>query len=285
MNRMKYFYCTIILIQSLISGFSQSPFPTVKNIDAFINSVTCIVMDNNPFSGYNIYIKDAIVNHWKLTEYKFIDSEQFIEARKDSSLSFLLLTKINFEKDKEMAEYNFLNLLMGGDYLTITDMPEFASVPLSYSGVDENRYVYKLGLIVSFLQDHVRFMVDNSDKKTLQDLRFYNKYVPQIKNYTLLIAEGDLTPEVNTIEKIKEIYPYEMEIVSHSRIEKAITDKEENVVFLHKVGPEETSFNARCYKVIMGAADGKIYFSNFHNINTKRPEGFLERDFKRIARF
>ena len=282
---MKKFVLTILFFLLLFSGFSQSPFPTRENMDAFLNSKTLVVLDNSSFLGYNIYIKKAVQEYWKITDYDFVDYKELEKRRYDSTYSFLMLTKISIEKDKEEAYYNFLNLLLGGNAETITDMPEFGSVPLSYTDVDEKKYIYKLGLIVQFLQDHVKFIEQNIDMTALGNLKYYNKNIPLIKDKVLLIAEGDLTAEVDSMDKIKEIYPYEIKIVPHAEIEKAIDNRDENIVFLHKVGPEGTNINARCYKIIIGANDGKFYFFNFHTINNKRPDGFLARDFKRIARF
>jgi hypothetical protein len=67
-------------------------------------------------------------------------------------------------------------------------------------------------------------------------------------------------------------------------IEQAIKDRDEDVVFLHKVGPEGTKMDARCYNVIIGAADANFYYFDYHKISDKSPDGFLESDFKSLVK-
>jgi hypothetical protein len=55
-------------------------------------------------------------------------------------------------------------------------------------------------------------------------------------------------------------------------------------VFLHKVGPEGTKMDARCYNVIIGAADANFYYFDYHKISDKSPDGFLESDFKSLVK-
>jgi len=54
-------------------------------------------------------------------------------------------------------------------------------------------------------------------------------------------------------------------------------------VFLHKVGPEGTRLIARCYKILIGAADSKFYYFDYHKISDEKPDGFLLSDFKKTG--
>jgi hypothetical protein len=72
--------------------------------------------------------------------------------------------------------------------------------------------------------------------------------------------------------------------VTKEEIEQAIKDRRDDIVFLHKVGPEGTKMNARCYKIIIGAGDANFYYFDYHKITDKNPDGFLASDFKKLAR-
>ena len=66
------------------------------------------------------------------------------------------------------------------------------------------------------------------------------------------------------------------------RIEKAIAEKNPNVVYLHKVGPEGGRLQARCYKVVLGAGDDQIYYFDYHTVSKSEGDGLLDSDFKKM---
>ena len=115
-------------------------------------------------------------------------------------------------------------------------------------------------------------------------LQYYNDNIKEIKDKTLYLLEDELAPDVNSTARIKKIYPYKFKIVNKDEITDAIKKRDENVVFLHKVGPEGTKVNARCYKIIIGAADANFYYFDYHKISNKKPDGFLADDFKKLAK-
>ena len=85
-----------------------------------------------------------------------------------------------------------------------------------------------------------------------------------------------------TLKKIQKIYPFDVKIVTKSQVEEAINRYDDDVVLLHKVGPESQNRKARCWKVLIGASDAKLYYFDYHMINDKKPDGFLARDLKKI---
>ncbi len=56
----------------------------------------------------------------------------------------------------------------------------------------------------------------------------------------------------NTEEKIQEVYPHPFKLVKMADIEKAIEERNNDVIFLHLVGPAGTGPDARCYKILKG---------------------------------
>ncbi len=42
--------------------------------------------------------------------------------------------------------------------------------------------------------------------------------------------------------------------------------------------------DARCYNVIIGAADANFYYFDYHKISDKNPDGFLASDFKNLVK-
>lgn len=279
---MKKAYLLLLCCFLSLSAFSQAPFPTERDMELFKKSKTLVVLEPVLFSDFNIYIKDAVKENWKITPFEFIEFKEFEEKRVDSSYSFLLLTQTSFERDKSNVHYNFLNLLLGADVKVINEMPELCSFPLSYSEVEEPRYPARLAIILSFLQDHVNMIAGNLESSGLKNLSYYNKYSNQVKDKILLVTSADLAGEVNTLKKIQATYPHEVRLVSEDEVVAAIESKAPNTVIVHKVGPEGTNKSGWCYKAIFGTDDAKLYFYDNHTVSDKRPDGLLERDFKRL---
>jgi hypothetical protein len=279
---------TISLFFALISAgavlTAQSFIPTREDIGAFFTTKTLVVLEDNPLMEYNPIIRKVMQQEWNITEYDFISNKEFEEKRLDPQYSFIYMSQVTFENDKTDAAYRFLHLSLGGDYFRLNEMPDIASVPLAYFNVDEDSYSYKLAILVRFMQNHARLIREHPEIVSANVFKHYNDNIHDMKDKTLYVLKEELSPEVNTEAKIRKIYPHKFSIVTQDDIEEAIKDRNEDIVFLHKVGPEGTKMNARCYKVIIGAADANFYYFDFHKLSDKNPDGFLESDFKNLAK-
>lgn len=285
-NRSKIMMLILMLGLGLIcqGTFAQSYVPTKQDLESFFKTKTMVVLEDNPLLQYNINIRSVIQQHWKITPYEFITFKQFEEMRKDPQYSFLVMTQVSFEKDKLDARYNFLQLLLGRNVLRVNQLPEICSVPLSYYGVYEDNYIYKLGTLVRFVQKHVELLRENPGMISENVFKHYNDNIKDIKEKTLYLVEDELAKEVNSVPRIRKVYPYKFKIVTREDIEEAIKNEDDDVVFLHKVGPEGTRIKARCYKILIGAKDANFYYFDYHMVNNKKPDGFLESDFKKLSK-
>ena len=274
------------LVLTLLTGnlFSQSYVPSQDDINAFFHTKTLVVLEDNPLLEYNSVIKDVMKQEWNITPYDFISKKEFEEKRLDPQYSFLYMTGVIFENDKTDAKYRFLHLSLGGDYFRLNQMPDIASVPLAYYNVEEDNYTYKLAILVRFIQNHALLIKEHPEIVSANVLNHYNDNMKDIKEKTLYVLEEELAPEVNSTARIKKVYPYSFRIVTKEDITEAIKDRDENVVFLHKVGPEGTKLDARCYNIVIGAADALFYYFDYHKISDKQPDGLLASDFKKMAK-
>jgi hypothetical protein len=272
----------LFLSAALISG--QAPFPSKDEIKQFNASKTCVVLEDDPFSSYNIYIKEAVKANWKITPYEFITVKDFNVRRLNPAYSFLVITQTNFDSDKSHGLYNFINLLQGKDVNKLAEMPEICAIPLSFAGVSDLVYSYKLGAIVSFMQKHAVKISEDPSLTLRKYLKYYNKNIPGIKNKTILVEQEDLTPEISTIEKIKAIYSNKIEIVTDEEIIKAIENKTPDIVILHKVGPMGERYSGYCFVMLIGTDDSELYYYNLHMVDKANPNGLLPGDLKRIER-
>jgi len=273
--------CVLISFAMILNG--QAPFPDKEEISQFTKSKTCIVMEEDQISTYNTYIKEAVKEFWTITPYEFIQVKDFNIRRLKPEYSFIVLTQTNFEKDKSGALYNFINLLQGKSGSNLGEMPEICAVPLSFASEDDLEYGYKLGAILLFIQKHATMISDDPSLTGRKYLKYYNKYIPEVANKTILVKQEDLSPDISNIQKITAIYPHKIEIVSEDDIMKAISDKAPNTLILHKVGPVGEDNSGFCFKMLIGTDDSKMYYYHQHLIDKYNPNGFLPSDLKRLS--
>ncbi|HBH48175.1 MAG TPA: hypothetical protein DDX98_06020 [Bacteroidales bacterium] len=263
---------------------AQDYVPSRDDINAFYNTKTLVVLLDNPLLEYNMVIREVMEQEWTITEFDFITFKEFEELRFDPQYSFLYMSQVMFDNDKTDARYRFLHLSLGGDYFRKNQMPDLASVPLAYYSVEEDNYIYKLALLVRFIQNHTLLIKEHPEIVSANVFKHYNNNIKDIKTKTLYVLEEELSKDVNSAARIRKHYPHKFQIVTKEEITQAIKDRDDNIVFLHKVGPEGTKLDARCYKAIIGAADANFYYFDYHRIKSNKPDGLLSTDFKKMAK-
>ena len=117
---------SVLLFPVFLNG--QAPFPDSNEIRQFKSSKTCVVLEDDSFSAFNAYIREAMKEYWKITPYEFISGTEFNVRRLNPSYSFIVLTETNFEKDKSNSAYNFINLIQGKDVDKIGENHEICAV-------------------------------------------------------------------------------------------------------------------------------------------------------------
>jgi len=262
----------------------QAPFPSADEIKQFMASKTCVVLEEGS-TVYNTYIKQAIKDYWKITPFEFINLSDFGSRRSNPAYSFIMLTETNYENDKSNSVFNFINLLQGKDIEELGKMPEICAIPLSFAGEDDMEYGYKLGAILSFMQKHAQMISEDPSLTGRRYLKYYNKNNPEVTKKKILVKQEDLSPAISTIEQIKALYNYSIEIVPEEVIVKAIQEKAPGTLILHKVGPVGENNSGYCFKMLIGTDDSDMYYYNQHKIDKTNPNGFLPADLKRLAKF
>jgi hypothetical protein len=282
---MKKLVTFLLVIVSFVHLQAQREYlPTKADLDHFHATKTYVVLEENPMSDYNLEIRDAVEKFWDITEFEFIKMKDFSKKSADKNASFLYPAAVSFEKDRSNTRYKFLCLSLGGDYISIDELKDVANIPLSYYGVDSDRYSYKLGTLVRFLQNHVKLITEDQSIISQNIYKYYNENMGDLKGKTLYLVEEELDRDVNSLAKIRAIYPYKVKIVDPETVRELIMAKDENAVVLYKVGPEGKKMNARVYKTLVGVSDAKFYYFEYHKVNAKKPDAFLASDFKKLAR-
>ena len=282
---MRKYYALLLLLIPFIQLQAQREYlPTQEDLNHFYTTKTYVVLESNPLSYYNIEIQDAVKKFWDISDYEFLPMDEFAEKSKDKNASFLYIAGVSFEKDRSNARYQFLCLSLGGDRVSLDDLKDVANIPMSYYGVDGDHYAYKLGIMLRFLQYHVRLITENHKIVSQNVYKYYNENMADVKGKTLYLVEEELARDVSSLSRIKAVYPGEVRLVDREAIKELIMAEDKDAVVLHKVGPEGKKMNARVYKILIGLAEAQFYYFDYHKVNAKNPDAFLESDFKKLTR-
>lgn len=275
----------IFLILTLSSTAVFGQYNSRKqDLEQFFNTTTYIVLDKNPMSEWNMQLRKHADKHWHVTPVKYISDEEFEQMRRDIDKSFIVRMKFRYPKDRVKATYVYFSIVNGAAVTHMTDMPEICSVPLGYETADQESWSYKLGSLLQFAQKHIKLLRQQPELMGTNVLQYYNKNISEIGDKELWVVEEDLAPDMRSLRKIRDVYKGRVQIVSKEDIVKAVDERRDDVVYLHKVGPERSNVKARIYKCLIGAGDDKFYYFDYHMMSPKRGDGFLKSDFRRLNR-
>ena len=269
-----------ILTYFSVLSSAQQMLPTEKQVNTFIHSRTYFVYDNNIFGMYNGAIKDAANKHWKITDYDFINKDDFKKKLKVSTASMVVETESHFEGQEELGVFTSLSLILGKPGGNINTVPDIITIPMAYSDVDYDNYYYKLGLALLFMQNHVQWLKNNPHVEDKVLINHYKNSRKSTKNKTLWLLKNEMAEDINTLDRIKQVYDGDVKFVTRDEIKEAIDSKNQDVILLHLVAPSRNIKGTVVTKMILDAANADIYYFDYHRIKGKNnPNKFLKSDF------
>jgi hypothetical protein len=257
---------------------ASAPLATKQQIGMFKNSKTCIVIDGG-MSFYNAPLKSAIQKYWKATEYEFIDQDEFAKRKTNSKYSFIVMMDGAYDKDPGGVSYRYLSLVLGDGSGNLTKMPEFCSVPLSYSGDNETDFEYIIPIVIKFMQIHVKNLEKDRLGISINGLKYYNK--TGFKDKVLVMNKEKMSSAVDSPEKIKPVCENKVKLLTTQEIQKEIETNSANTLFHLHVGPLPEAGSGRCFEMLFDA-DGNLYYYNFRKVTNDNPDGFTVNDFNNI---
>jgi hypothetical protein len=271
----------LVFCISTASGQLSIPVPNNADIKLFKSSTTYVVYSEDMGSDFNFEIEEVMENQWSETPYKMISASKFQTLRIDKSASFLYLNSAYFDEDKTHTAYNYLFLSLGNPSGNIEELTDLCAIPLEVKTNEDESYIYKLGLILEFMQHHINICDKNPqlNDKTIVD--FYSTQEINFADYELLILKNEVEPSMKSISNVKKVYPYPFHFSSEEEILSAINEKRKNTLILHLIKAGENNF---CVKFIADTNNGNLVYYNYHKTDSKKPSVFLEKDFKEIAK-
>jgi len=250
---------------------ANPPLATKQQIGMFMNSKTCVVLESGNVA-YSANVKDAVQKYWKATTFEFIDGAEFDKRRFDSKYSFLVLTKGVFAADPAGVSYSYMRLVLGSTTSDVGNMPEFCSIPLSYTDDNNGDFDYAIPSIVKFMQMHVKTLAKKHFIIALNGLSYYNS-IKKFNDKVLLLNKEKMAENANTPEKILTVYPYYVKLLTSSEILKELSSNPPNTMFEFHVGPPKNTAAGKCFDMIFDV-EGNLYYYNERKITNENGDGF-----------
>lgn len=262
-------------------AFAQGKKAASADVERFFKSTTSVLIFNEN-KIIDLSFKDNLAKAWTITPLKYIGPSEFEDLRTDAKNSFLGITEVRYSNDKRENPYYFLALSVGGNAANYSDMPDLGFIPLGTNVEEVEDNMYMVPTMLQFLQMHMQNLKMNPGILD-ESLRFYNKNVSELRSKTILICKEDVTSGVSE-ERMSQKNKNDIRFVSREEIIKAVKEKRPNTVVSFLVHPKGEEY-ARCYKMLFGTDDAKLYFYGYHKSNALQRGGFTRWDIERIARY
>lgn len=228
---------------------------------------------------YSAAVKDAVQKLWKTTEYEIIDQAEFEKRKTDSRYSFIVRMDGAYDKDPGGVSYSYISLVLGDASGDLTKMPEFCSIPLTYTGDLSTDYEYVIPVVIKFMQIHLRNLAKDRFPISLNGLKYYNK--SGFKDKMLLLNKDKMGSNANSQDKAEKVYPYKFKLITFSEIQEQIAGNPPNTIFHFHVGPVEDQGSGKCFEMLFDP-DGNLYYYNSRKVTNDNPDGFNLNDFNQI---
>ncbi len=280
----KLFLLLLINIYIYLSLSSQEvKLATPEQFKKFLTTTTYVVKTDNPFSDFNNVIEESMSKVWTLTKYKIISTKEFENLKTNPANSFIFLSEAVFTQNKETISLDILNITLGTKSGNLNLMPDLGSAPLAYLLVDaeseeiEEQYLYFIPGILRFFQYNIKYQANQSKVVDLDKLA--NKNL--LANKTLYICSDNLAMDVNSIEKIANIYSGEVKIANKEDIYNTLLNGDSKAAVALAIKTND-KIGLNCFKFIIDANTGALIYYAIQEVKSKDQDGFTASDFKKL---
>ena len=280
-NKLLFFLITFVILS--VSGFSQISRGSKDLIKQFMASETYFVEDLTR-NSYNNQVDKVLDSIWSITSADIMTPEDFEKQMNNKSFSFIYLSTNTFKEDTSKQTFLCMNVTVGSKAKKISKLPDLGSFPIGYENIEEDEYLYKVGGLIRMVENHIKICEENPNLKEEEMLKEYNKDLKNVCTQEIWFLKEDLDEKVNTLDKIKILYPFPVKIATKEEIENAIFTSNPNVLFLHKAGPEGRVIGKKCWKFLIDAATGEVKYLNISKIDKTNDNLFLLSDFKKLPK-
>ncbi len=273
---------TLILISLATLSFAQPKlFSKKEDLKDIGKKRLMVVTDNN--SILNLSIKEAVGKHWDLSAVEFCTPETFEEIKSDTSYYFLTKVLGQFKKEDDPG-MEFLSLLKGGPdaIIGVEKMYDVLSLPLQPTE-DSGEYILPfIETYIKIFKAHVLRVQESKIAATI-GIGWYSNRLSGIGKKNIFVNEEDLSV-FTTKEFVEAQLKENAKIVDTDTAAEAMEKALPKILVTISIAPQEPQTNkSYCYKMLVGADDGDLYYFRKQKVTAKSPKGFLPEDIKKIA--
>ncbi len=271
---------TAVLTSSMAFGQSNL-FSKKEDLKDLNEKTLMVVLENN--SLIDLTLKDAIVKNWDLSKYGFCNPTEFENIKADTSFYFLLRVEGMFKKENDPG-IEFLSLVKGGKdaVMGIDNMYEVLALPFQPLD-DGNDYILPfIDTYVKIFKSHIQRIQEKKIAATM-GIGWYSNRLSKIGKKSLLFNENDLSGSLDK-EGVEKMFKGNCTVVDEDEIEEAMSEPSQNTLVSICIAAEEPQPGASyCYKMLVGADNGELYYYRKQKVTDKNPKGFLPDEMKKIS--
>jgi hypothetical protein len=253
------------------------------NFRSFLYTKMLVVLDGTP--QYNEALKQAIKDHWKITNYQFIESSQVNLWIDNERYSFMMPVIIEEIRNNDIATYtkqfNYLAVFLGGKKsvkkYSKNDLIAYAPFDFDNLEKEKSESAFRMGFMVRSMHDAIQIMqqekfTGNFEKLEKSLIEHYNKKTSTLAKKTLLIDPDYFTKKFGKID-FAHAYPYKYEIADRKKISQLMKDKDFHYLYLSIVSTDEK------YLFVYNLYSGEVIYACFKVVG----DVFNKKEIKNMA--
>lgn len=282
-HTIKLISTTMVVLFTVTLSFAQPKLFSKKHNLKDIGEKTLMVVTDN-ISFLNMNIKESVEKLWDLSKVDFCNMNEFEKIKSDTSYYFLVRLDGQFKKEDDPG-IEFLSLLKGGPEALVGTESMYDVLSLPFKPVDgSGDYITPfIDTYIKIFKTHVKRVQENKIVANTMGLSFYSNRLSKIGKKIIFINEEDMSDMI-TADYINATLKDNGKVVDEDTIEESIQKARPGLLVSICIAPEEPKNNGSyCYKMLVGADDGDLYYFRKQKINAKNPKGFLPEDIKKIA--
>lgn len=249
----------LTLILLLISSYcySQEINTDIREYKSFKEGTTYFVKSGD--KKYNKALEDILIKYWTVNNFKIIASNQMEGLKGDSSF---FVDQVEYSFSRTGGTTGALNMEYGVPKLALFKDWKKNGTPKDVLSLVQLEKISPLELLFSIqlLQSQINFVYKLNSKKDLNIKELLDeaneRNQKRIQSKNLYLVASSLKSGIDNEEELKKIYNYKFEFTTHQKIEKAIEDQDDNVVYIKVINYKNLKFvlfiNAKNSELLYG---------------------------------
>jgi len=238
----------------------------------FAQKSTKVVLSGNEMN--DAMFREGVKKAWNISPYEFCDMETFEKEKRDSTKFFLLISETT-KNNEEGAGIMCIGLFQGSSK---PNLFKVTSIPFCPANEPDGREYTFLPLLLRTLQNDVEAIMKNQfNPGSMVKMRVKEKRW----DGAVCFNKDDLAVKLgaSSIAAFKE---FDIHVLSAEDVDNSVRKAVPGAIVSYIVAPSEETQNGYCYKMLIDAGSGELYFIGKHTLSEKKGRGFLRSDMDSI---